>query len=182
MIKSSKTVSVSKNETVELMEAYKKYDFLTVSEEKSESFMFEDYKRDILKDYEVDQNDDFIKVHESNEYIPVQKAVVLRKLLSFLLFKYEHSMNESALLRATRNYRILDGLLNSLEETNQRFIEGDELIIVKQSKYGYTKGHSHGRIYNSTVSITQLSRELRYILFKSIYPTNYQFSTCRVEV
>lgn len=131
------------------------------------------FKRDILKEYKSIEKEDFSEVYESNEYIPLGKAVLIRKMLSFILYKYEGRMKTEFLERANKNYKVIDNLLNSIEENGYNFVQNqgqeNNLILTKRTKYGFTKRYRHGRIYCSMTSITQLSREFRYLLFNKLY-------------
>lgn len=128
------------------------------------------YKRDILKDYKYPQkNEQFLQVFESSEYIPLKKVITLKRLLSYLKFKHGKELREESYVRLNRNLTVLNFILNSTKERGYAFPDKDPLCIKKSSVYGYTKGFEHGRLYSLSVSITQLSREFRFLIFEGLY-------------
>ena len=155
---------------IELLELQNKTHYLELPTEEVFDRSSEQFKWDILKNYTVDnKNEGFSPVYESSEYIPLQKALTLRSLLSFLDFKYGNKLKPEFKERLRRNLKVLDHVLNSTRERGYSFTDEKPLCVKKFCTYGYTKNSSHGRLYSDSVSITQLSREFRYLLFEKLY-------------
>lgn len=163
-------MSTITNDIIELLELQNEQHYSDTPFKEMQKTSQEYYKRDVLKDYKLTAvNKGFIKVFDSSELIPLKKAIMLRQLLSFLKSKYGELLDKKSQERLSKNYSVLNSILNSTVERGYSFPEKEPLHIQKNTSYGYTKGFNHGRLYSSTVSITQLSREFRYLLFKDLY-------------
>lgn len=115
----------------------------------------ENYKRDVLKGYKQPDKLDFIKVYSSTEYIPYHKCLELKRLLSYIKYKYSTTLEESLASRLDRNYKTLSYLLNSMEDEGIDFTSmNGNLHILRKCNYGYVKSNTHGRIFPEISSIT----------------------------
>lgn len=68
--------------------------------------------------------------------------------------------------RIHTQFRVLERILNLPDEIPST-IKGDELILI--NAYGYRSDHCKGRIYGYRNTMTLISRQCRYYLFKGLY-------------
>ena len=128
------------------------------------------YKSHILPGSSKDKisNENFRKVYSSYELIPIQEAIHLRKMFIYVI--HSKKFNDTQLTKATRNYKIISNILNGIDQGSYTFYECSNVLCLKyNSVYGFTKNHDLGRIFPNKSSITQVSKEFRYHLFKGIY-------------
>jgi hypothetical protein len=128
------------------------------------------YKANLLPGNIFEINDLFTHVFISHELLHVKKAINIRRIIDYYLWAYDKQLTESEKIKGKRNSRILLLLLSGIAEGTYKleFIN-TKLYLKSNSSYGYTKKYSYGRLYPIKVSISHISREFRYYLFKDLY-------------
>lgn len=128
------------------------------------------YKANVLPGNIVEKKDLFTPVFMSHELVPIKKAVNTLRVLEYYLWAYDHELSKEDKLKAEKNCRTLLLLLSGVAEGTYKLdsING-RMNLRFNSSYGYTKKYSYGRLYPVAVSVSQISREFRYYLFKDLY-------------
>ena len=112
----------------------------------------------------------FRECYNSYEILPMKMGVLLKNIFRYLLNSDVLKLGESQLLRVSKNSRILNSILNGIEQGSFRFVEKcNQIHLMYNTSYGYTKKYNLGRLYPSRSSINQMSREFRYHLVSKIY-------------
>jgi hypothetical protein len=128
------------------------------------------YKSNVLPGNIIESNDSFTPVFMSYELLPVKKAINIRRIVDYYLWAYDEKLTESEKMKGRKNCKTLLLLLSGISEGTYKieFIN-TKLHLKSNSSYGYTKKYSYGRLYPIKASISHLSREFRYYLFKGLY-------------
>lgn len=128
------------------------------------------YKANVLPGNIIESNDSFTPVFMSYELLPVKKAINTRRIIDYYLWSYDKKLTEADKIKGRKNSKTLLLLLSGISEGTYKleFIN-TKLHLKSNSSYGYTKKYSYGRLYPIKSSISHLSREFRYYLFKGLY-------------
>jgi len=119
------------------------------------------------------------KIHQrftTLERYPILKLLVLYAYLSDLAIEYPLEPGKDGLFiskekstlagRIHTQLKVLERILNLPDEIPSSIV-GPELVLI--NAYGYRSKHCKGRIYGHRNTMTLISRQCRYYLFKDLY-------------
>lgn len=128
------------------------------------------YKSNVLPGHITATNESFTPVFSSYELLDIKRAVRICHTIDYYLWAFDHKLPESAKIKGRKNSKTLKLLLSGIHEGSYKieFIN-QKMYLKSNSSYGYTKKYSYGRLYPIKLSISHISREFRYYLFKNLY-------------
>ncbi len=110
------------------------------------------------------------------ERYPIVKLLILYSYLSDLALDYPFRPESDELFASHNNstingrihtqLKVLERILNLPDEVPSSIV-GRELVLI--NSYGYRSEHCKGRIYGHRNTMTLISRQCRYYLFKGLY-------------
>lgn len=134
-----------------------------------------DLEEKYAKQTKLDETLKIYKKFSTLERYPIFKLLVLYTYLSDIALDYPltekdelFSPKEKSTLngRIHTQLKVLERILN-LPDNVPSTVEGLELVLV--NAYGYRSEHCKGRIYGHYNTMTLISRQCRYYLFKDLY-------------